>query len=89
MKSDALPTYESQLASMRELLAEYQQREAELLPRAKFGDDCYQDRCENAYVEFSVVKRLEEERDQLAAEVEHLEDQLDQRISELAAKEPE
>ena len=32
----------------------------ELEPRAAFGDQCYQDRCENAYVEQSVVKRLED-----------------------------
>lgn len=30
---------------------------AELEPRAAFGDQCYQDRCENAYVEQSVVKK--------------------------------
>ena len=26
-----------------------------------FGEQCYQDRCENAYVEASVVKRLEQQ----------------------------
>jgi hypothetical protein len=32
-------------------------RIAELEPRAAFGDQCYQDRCENAYVEQSVMQR--------------------------------
>jgi hypothetical protein len=32
---------------------------SELEPRAAFGDQCYQDRCENAYVEQSVVKRMD------------------------------
>jgi len=29
----------------------------QLEPRAAFGDQCYQDRCENAYVEQSVMQR--------------------------------
>jgi hypothetical protein len=34
---------------------------SELEPRAAFGDQCYQDRCENAYVEQTIVKRLDRE----------------------------
>lgn len=33
----------------------------ELTEPAAFGWQCYQDRCENAYVEASVVKRLEQQ----------------------------
>ena len=40
-------------------VAELKRQVAELTPRATFGDQCYQDRCENAFVEQSVVKRLE------------------------------
>lgn len=38
---------------------------SELEPRAAFGDQCYQDRCENAYVEQSVLRRVKAERDAL------------------------
>lgn len=31
---------------------------SELEPRAAFGDQCWQDQCQNAYIEQSVVKRL-------------------------------
>ena len=34
---------------------------SELEPRAAFGDQCYQDRCENAFVEQTIVKRLDRE----------------------------
>lgn len=33
-----------------------------------FGQQCYQDRCENAYVEASVVKRLQSTADTLTAQ---------------------
>ena len=40
-------------------LAEEKKKVADLEKPAAFGWQCYQDRCENAYVEQSVVKRLE------------------------------
>ena len=40
-------------------LAAEQKKVADLEKPAAFGWQCYQDRCENAYVEQSVVKRLE------------------------------
>lgn len=42
------------------LASDHERILAELKPRYDFGDQCWQDRCENAYVEQSVVKRLEE-----------------------------
>jgi hypothetical protein len=45
---------------------------AELREKAAFGEQCYQDRCKGAYVEASVVKRLEAERAALLVENEKL-----------------
>lgn len=39
---------------------------------AKFGWQCYQDRCENAYIEASVVKKLEAENASLRQQLESL-----------------
>jgi hypothetical protein len=53
------------------------QRIAELEPRAAFGDQCYQDRCENAYVEQSVMQRREAENAALRKALMNLVDRLD------------
>lgn len=38
-----------------------------LKQRAEFGDQCYQDRCENAYVEQSVMKKTVTEAEEIIA----------------------
>lgn len=43
--------------SQRKQVSNLQKAVSELEPRAAFGDQCWQDRCENAYVEQSVFKR--------------------------------
>ena len=50
---------------------------SELQPRAAFGDQCYQDRCENAYVEQSIVNAALCERDVLRRQVQDLEQGLE------------
>lgn len=47
------------IAELETQLAAEQKKVADLEKPAAFGWQCYQDRCENAYVEQSVVKRLE------------------------------
>lgn len=50
---------EQRIATLEAENAELEKKVLELEPRAFFGDQCYQDRCENAYVEQSVVKDIE------------------------------
>lgn len=47
------------IAELETQLAAEQRKVTDLEKPAAFGWQCYQDRCENAYVEQSVVKRLE------------------------------
>ena len=49
----------TRISELEAQLAEEKQKVADLENPAAFGWQCYQDRCENAYVERSVVKRLE------------------------------
>lgn len=46
---------------------------ASLEERAAFGDQCYQDRCENALIEASVVKRIEACNQRLYAALKRVE----------------
>lgn len=61
--------YSPQGALQRQL-SEAQARIAALQEQAAFGLQCFQDRCENALVEQSVVTRQLAERDQRIAELE-------------------
>lgn len=54
----------------------------QLEPRAAFGDQCYQDRCENAYVEQVVLKRVSNERDLFKKSSEDLEQELTEHATE-------
>ncbi len=72
----AFPEDADQLADILNLLEE----------RAEFGLQCYQDRCENAYVEASVVKVLRRELDTLRAAVARLEGELESGDQEHAAE---
>jgi hypothetical protein len=58
-------TFEGAHRYKDDCIAHLKRRVADLEPRAAFGDQCYQDRCENAYVEQSVLKRVEQENDRL------------------------
>jgi len=49
----------------RDRIAALEAENAELKVNAEFGMQCYQDRCEGAYIEVSVVKRLEAENKRL------------------------
>lgn len=51
----AYQAHEAMVACLEKLVAEVER----LRPHAEFGVQCYQDRCENAYVESSVLKAVE------------------------------
>lgn len=54
-------------------VAELERIVKELEPRAAFGDQCWQDQCEGALIEQTVVDRVRRERDQRIAELERWE----------------
>lgn len=60
----------SKLEAAQQRITELEQQAKESEFPINFGQQCYQDRCENAYVEASVVKMLEEEVCGLKARLE-------------------
>ena len=54
---EELERHATDRVNQRKQINDLQRAVSELEPRAAFGDQCYQDRCENAYVEQSVADR--------------------------------
>lgn len=63
----------------RDRIAELEAENAELKVNAEFGMQCYQDRCEGAYIEVSVVRRLEAENKRLRAALDVIKERIDAR----------
>lgn len=61
LEAERLPLYSDRIANLEAERDALNLAVKQLEPRAAFGDQCYQDRCENAYVEQSVMRRLEAE----------------------------
>lgn len=53
------------ISHMQSEIDQLKKQVADMEPIAAFGHQCYQDQCENAYIEQSVVKRSLEEREKV------------------------
>ena len=58
-EDDAIQSANERISALEAQLAVEKKKVADLEKPAAFGWQCYQDRCENAYIEQSVVRKME------------------------------